>query len=1429
MAKFIARLLPLMLLGQIMSGGATAQQRDRGPDLRLGDVVVTGFSGIVAPNPSQRRPAGKSAIDLTFINPEGPSGRVVDLSKPGIVWDGTVLPAPKPFDVLAKDVGQVFGIALDDAPQPNIYLAATSAFGLNIVARGRDGQPERRKKGGPGVGWMKGQFGLDLQGGPGAIYKIDGRTGVPTLFANVTLDGVPNPGPGLGNLAYDSAHKQLFVSDLYTGMIHRFDLDGKELDRYDHGVTGLTAAKLAPVPFDSRNRPNIASDRFDSEKPETWGFAPAARRVWGLAVHEGRLYYSVTSGPQIWSIGIARDGRFANDPRWELDVPAQAGPLPISDIVFSNKGAMVLAQRALIAGSYDYSAFTRPGEPQVFRIWLKGPKDPPSPGRWKLVPEEYAVGFAGNYRNTNGGVALGYGYGRDGNLSSTACEFSLWTTGQNLRNAPALRGRLDPGGPLVVHGIQGVPASPVRDINTPPWLSYTVGYGDRADDPRAAGHLGSVRIYSKPCNAMAVFGGPGYPVSPPYIVTTTVVVPNCVGSNCPPPPPPRTDIGIAKIGEVNLANPDGPYNFTVGVRNLAGPINNATPLTVTDVVPAGMTFTSVTPTNFTCLPLAPVSGGATLTCTYNGPFPIATNQILGSIDIVANGGNGPYTNCASLGQTDSDASNDKACATVQKDYGNLTVVKEVENNTQPQVSTVGLVYPVTVTCGSTVTNLSLIDGMPQTVGPIPFNTTCSVVEGTPPMPSGACPAGQLTWTKSKIPESDVQILSGVNATVRVHNKLDCAPSDGGGNGSLVVTKTVINKVMGVPFPTGLTYPVTVTCGSMVTPLTLSENVPQTVSNIPTPASCHVQEGTMPTVNLPCAMMGQVPTWTTDYLPTQDINVTGANTPVTVQNTIECKPPNSNGFKLTVNKVVTNRTDPQIPVTGTVFAISTSCASGMSPAVVTPMPLPDGASQAVSGLANNTTCNITETLPPPPVTTTISCLPHFSPVWSTLPVAPVTISNADATATVQNFLDCVPDGTGQLMVKKVVTTTKPIQLTTANFPVTVTCGSMVTNLSLSSDGTPQTVSGIPMPGSCLVSEDTSALPNVCPNGLTPTWSGPNIAPNPAPISPGPIMTVTVTNSVDCTGGGNDNGYVLVNKFIDNQTNDKSGAYTAVRNALVFPITVTCNGNDTLLNVSVPNTEVVHAVPVGQHCSVAEGALPPAPPSASACSNGQVPTWGPVEYSATPAGLPTTVTSGQGPAIHVKNTLICAQGTPPVCQPPMVPGNVPGQCVCPPGMVQTGGGCMLVPPPPPVCQPPMVSGSLPGQCVCPSGTILQNGTCVTPPPPPRCKPPMIPGPAKDECICPPGTKQLRGRCIETIVCHSPAKLNSRGTACSCPKGMVLKRNTCVEPERKRPSVNGDDVIRALPGLIGPGGFGGGGRSRDGGGDSGGGGGYKPPGSK
>ncbi|MEJ0097529.1 MAG: hypothetical protein WDM84_05785 [Bauldia sp.] len=124
---------------------------------------------------------------------------------------------------------------------------------------------------------------------------------------------MPNPGPALGSIAYDAAHKQLFVSDLYTGMIHRFALDGTDLGHYDHGADGRAAGALPPVAFDPANRPDITRNAFDSENAGTWGYAPAERRVWGVAVHEGRLFYSVAQGPQIWSVGIAADGSFAGD------------------------------------------------------------------------------------------------------------------------------------------------------------------------------------------------------------------------------------------------------------------------------------------------------------------------------------------------------------------------------------------------------------------------------------------------------------------------------------------------------------------------------------------------------------------------------------------------------------------------------------------------------------------------------------------------------------------------------------------------------------------------------------------------------------------------------------------------------------------------------------------------------------------------------------------------------------------------------------------------------------------------------------------------------------------------------------------------------------------------------------------------------------
>ena len=125
----------ILIAGIAGTGTASAQTPGILPP---GDAIVTGFSG--APPPAQVAP-GQDPGDLTFIDPSGPAARVFDLQSPGAPPQAQVLPEPNPFTVTAAQVGQVFGVALDNATPPNMYVAATSAYGLPIVVPGQGGAP----------------------------------------------------------------------------------------------------------------------------------------------------------------------------------------------------------------------------------------------------------------------------------------------------------------------------------------------------------------------------------------------------------------------------------------------------------------------------------------------------------------------------------------------------------------------------------------------------------------------------------------------------------------------------------------------------------------------------------------------------------------------------------------------------------------------------------------------------------------------------------------------------------------------------------------------------------------------------------------------------------------------------------------------------------------------------------------------------------------------------------------------------------------------------------------------------------------------------------------------------------------------------------------------------------------------------------------
>lgn len=496
-----AVLFAALSMGILVCGKVNAQSAGI---VANGNAVVTGFSGAIPP---ALIPPGTDPADKTVIDLNGPSARVLDLQAPGALPQAQLLTAPKPFTVTAGQTGQLFGVALDNAAPPNVFVAATSAYGLPIVIPAGAGQSVRAKQGAPGAAFMPGLFGpAQSGGGPGSIWRIDGTTGEVRLFANVTLDGAPNPGPALGGLAFDAASNTLFAADRATGMIHAFDATGVERARYDHGVQGRSTAGLPPVPYDPAGRLDLSSSKFRSGDPATWGYANPQRLIFGLAVRNGRLYYAVAKDLQIWSVAIAPN--FGADPRLELSVAPGSGSSEIAKIAFDDQGRMLLAERAAPSGAYDFNGLTTEATGRVLR-YLPAPPDSGGP-LWQSQPDEYAIGFAPQMRNGNGGLAIGFGYDDQGRIDRAACGQFLWSTGEQLRNSndPAIAAQLAAGGPAEVNGVQGNDIFAVRPSNVPPWQSYFADYDDRFQDATARGHLGDIAI-ARVCG-QAGFNLPGW-------------------------------------------------------------------------------------------------------------------------------------------------------------------------------------------------------------------------------------------------------------------------------------------------------------------------------------------------------------------------------------------------------------------------------------------------------------------------------------------------------------------------------------------------------------------------------------------------------------------------------------------------------------------------------------------------------------------------------------------------------------------------------------------------------------------------------------------------------------------------------------------------------------------------------------------------------
>ena len=226
-------------LGLLVALPASAQNTQI---IHPGSTAVTGFSGTTIPGIDARLAPGVDPVDETFIDTERASLRIFDVSALGGPPSGQLVNTPPPFEVLARQIGQVFALTYDDGVRndlangvPNLYAGATSLNGLEIVTPDADGdgRAEREHVGKAGATFMDGQFARNNGGSPGAIWKIDGASGAVSLFATI-----PNSGPGIGDVTFDRGSRQFFASDLDSGLIHRIGADGRLIDTFDHRLNG---------------------------------------------------------------------------------------------------------------------------------------------------------------------------------------------------------------------------------------------------------------------------------------------------------------------------------------------------------------------------------------------------------------------------------------------------------------------------------------------------------------------------------------------------------------------------------------------------------------------------------------------------------------------------------------------------------------------------------------------------------------------------------------------------------------------------------------------------------------------------------------------------------------------------------------------------------------------------------------------------------------------------------------------------------------------------------------------------------------------------------------------------------------------------------------------------------------------------------------
>ena len=224
------------------------------------------------------------------------------------------------------------------------------------------------------------------------------------------------------------------------------------------------------------------------------------------------------------------------------------------------------------------------------------------------------------------------------------------------------------------------------------------------------------------------------------------------------------DLKIDKTGGTTPYCPAPYYDFTITVTNTGAGWPGTGNITMTDTVPANMTFGPITTPGWSC-PAGVIPAGTTFTCTYTGPAPTA-NQVLPVITIPATPLVGPpfppFTNCASVaiasssGYVDSNSANNNSCTTVSKP-------SSCNSCPPPQVMNIDgiCVNPPPICTAPQVPNADGICACPAPMQPgaVPGTCICPLpnvmVNGVCVPPPPVCPQGQVLVGGACVPTSPV--------------------------------------------------------------------------------------------------------------------------------------------------------------------------------------------------------------------------------------------------------------------------------------------------------------------------------------------------------------------------------------------------------------------------------------------------------------------------------------------------------------------------------------------------------------------------------------------------------------------------------------------------------------------------------------------------